>query len=203
MKGLLLKDCYTLFKQTKLFLCLMILFAVLPGSSLAVCAIMYASLLPTTAIAYDDHAKWPWLAAMMPYSNFSLVFSKYLLGNLAILGTTAAAVAAKLIFTMITQIAFPAVDLLSLLCVTCVASLLISINLPLLFRFGAEKGRLVLILLTVLIVCGSMSFQASVSGGELPDLSMSTILLCLIGAVIIGNIISVPVSTKLYRKKLV
>ena len=80
MKGLLLKDLYTLGKQMKIFLVLLVAFALIPGYSISAFAVMYAAMLPMTALAYDERSKWDTLAAMMPYSTGALVLSKYLLG---------------------------------------------------------------------------------------------------------------------------
>ena len=80
MKGLFIKDVYTLTKQLKLFLVLLLVFALWPGGGMVTFAVIYARLLPMTAMAYDEQSKWNQLAAMMPYTTFQLVFSKYVLG---------------------------------------------------------------------------------------------------------------------------
>ena len=49
MKGLLLKDWYTLIKQMKIMLVLMLVFACVPGYSMAAFAVVYAAMLPVTA----------------------------------------------------------------------------------------------------------------------------------------------------------
>ena len=46
MKGLLLKDWYTLIKQMKIMLMLMLVFACVPGYSMAAFAVVYAAMLP-------------------------------------------------------------------------------------------------------------------------------------------------------------
>ena len=64
----------------KIFLVLLVAFALIPGYSMSAFAVMYAAMLPMTALAYDERSKWDTLAAMMPYSTGALVLSKYLLG---------------------------------------------------------------------------------------------------------------------------
>ena len=54
MKGLLLKDWYTLIKQMKIMLVLMLVFACVPGYSMAAFAVVYTAMLPVTAFAYDE-----------------------------------------------------------------------------------------------------------------------------------------------------
>jgi len=53
MKALLLKDFYTLIKQIKIFIIMIIIFAAIPGYSIAGFAMVYAAMLPITAMAYD------------------------------------------------------------------------------------------------------------------------------------------------------
>ena len=81
MKGLLLKDWYTLIKQMKIMLVLMLVFACVPGYSMAAFAVVYAAMLPVTALAYDERSKWDELAAMLPYSVREIVGGKYVLGD--------------------------------------------------------------------------------------------------------------------------
>ena len=84
MKGLLLKDWYTLIKQMKIMLVLMLVFACVPGYSMAAFAVVYAAMLPVTALAYDERSKWDELAAMLPYSVREIVGGKYVLGVTAV-----------------------------------------------------------------------------------------------------------------------
>ena len=52
MKGLLLKDWYTLIKQMKIMLMLMLVFACVPGYSMAAFAVVYAAMLPVRSKGY-------------------------------------------------------------------------------------------------------------------------------------------------------
>ena len=85
MKGLLIKDFYSIVSQLKLFLIIIIAFALVPGYSVSAFAMVYAALLPINALAWDEQSKWDNLARMMPYSKFDLVFSKYIIGYISIL----------------------------------------------------------------------------------------------------------------------
>ena len=150
MKGLFIKDVYTLTKQLKLFLVLLLVFALWPGGGMVTFAVIYAGLLPMTAMAYDEQSKWNQLAAMMPYTTFQLVFSKYVLGYFFLL-----------IACVITTVSQGGVALLTGgsiefgIGVTLLAALiLVAVSLPLLFRFSVEKGRLAFLLLTVIVAVG-------------------------------------------------
>lgn len=99
MKGLLLKDWYTLIKQMKIMLMLMLVFACVPGYSMAAFAVVYAAMLPVTALAYDERSKWDELAAMLPYSVREIVGGKYVLGVTAVAAAGAVAAVAQLILS--------------------------------------------------------------------------------------------------------
>lgn len=159
MNGLLLKDFYTLGKQMKLFLILIIVFAVLPHFSMSAFAVMYSAMLPMTALAYDERSKWDTLASMMPYSNFQIVFSKYLLGYLLTVGAMLLSLIAQTAITLVQHAPIDWASVLSLLAVTCMAFLLLAIDLPFLFKLGVERGRLFFIILTVCVVMAGVTFS--------------------------------------------
>ena len=79
MKALLKKDIFCVLKSMKVFLLVIVLFAAIPGFSASRFAIIYAAMLPLTALAYDERSKWDVLAATMPYSPLQIVLSKYVL----------------------------------------------------------------------------------------------------------------------------
>ena len=80
MRGLIMKDMLTIAKQAKAFLILILFFAVIPSFSGSSFAMLYAAMMPISALAYDENCKWDQLAAMMPYSVRDIVLSKYLFG---------------------------------------------------------------------------------------------------------------------------
>ena len=84
MKALLLKDFYVMWKQTRVLLLLILVFSCLPGAFYPTFAVVYAAILPYTAMAYDERSKWGQLAAMLPYADREIVLSKYCFGYLAI-----------------------------------------------------------------------------------------------------------------------
>ena len=150
MKGLFIKDVYTLTKQLKLFLVLLLVFALWPGGGMVTFAVIYAGLLPMTAMAYDEQSKWNQLAAMMPYTTFQLVFSKYVLGYFFLLIACVITTVSQGVLALLTggSIEFG-------IGVTLLAALiLVAVSLPLLFRFSVEKGRLAFLLLTVIVAVG-------------------------------------------------
>ena len=146
MKGLLLKDLYVLLRQMRLFMGAILVLCVV-NEQLATFGIMYAAMLPYTALAYDEHCRWHQLAAMLPCRPRDIVLSKYVIGWL-LMGCFAAFSLAMnaLLGRLGSELHISAViSALSLACI-CLAILL-----PIMFRFGVEKGRMSIILIFVVI----------------------------------------------------
>lgn len=202
MKGLLLKDFYTLIKQMKLFLLMIVVFTLIPGFSMSGFAIVYAAMLPITALAYDERSKWAQLAAMMPYKPVQLVLSKYLLGYIVVAVTLALTLAAQALTGFAKGIPIGGMDVFTT-CVTAVVALLIqAFNLPLMFRFGVEKGRMLLLIvvaLSVMVVMGSGAFLMTALGG-LTAVSLRWAALALAGAAAL-NLLSIKVAVSMYEKR--
>ena len=202
MKGLLLKDYYTLLKQLRYYLIFIVIFALIPSMNFSNIAMVYAAMLPITVIAYDERSKWDQLAIMMPYSKRELVFSKYLIGYIGVALCMALSFGLQAIISAFGGAPLAQEAVLSIIITAFVALLLMAINLPFMFWLGVERGRIVfMILIGVTVFFGMMSAE---SAKEL--LANSTItalqLLLLCGAAaIVANAISIFASFKIYQKK--
>lgn len=156
MKGLLLKDWYQVRTSMKA-MCLTVAFVlviwVFSTSSAYVFPVSYAAvflgILPVNLLAYDHASGWTEYSFALPLSKELQVAEKYLVGLLC---TAAAVVIGGLFVTVIplrTGTA-PDKDVLSLLAGSVCAILLINgIMLPLYYRFGAEKARMLYMLMFV------------------------------------------------------
>ncbi|MEG1678369.1 MAG: ABC-2 transporter permease, partial [Clostridia bacterium] len=154
MKGLLLKDFFVITKQLKLFLIVIPVMSLFGGGSMAGLAILMGSVLPMTAIAYDERSKWNEMAVMMPYSKQSLVLSKYLLGYLCMLGAAVLVLLGHSIAAMVGLQRMQG-NITLLMMYLSMGMIFIAINTPILFRFGSEKGRFVFIIAMGLVAAGS------------------------------------------------
>ena len=150
MKALLYKDLCVLWKQMKFVIVMVAVFCLMPdtGFNLNTFFVAYAGLIiPVTLFAYDERAKWDALAAMMPYSTRDLVLSHYLFGWLS----TAFAVLCYLVGQVLFSGGHKPADGSSLVLVMTLAMTLVvqAVYFPILFRLGAEKGRLVMLVIIV------------------------------------------------------
>lgn len=198
MKGLVWKDIYTLLKQAKFILLLMVLFACLPGYSMSAFAIFYGAMLPITALAYDERSKWDELAAMMPYSVKEIVGSKYVLGLLLVGVITALSIAARIVIGIIKAAPFDAEGIISILILACLSLVLLMVDLPLMFRLGVEKGRIIYILLTCVGVVAGVSYIDQLMA-VLDSMMVSTMLLIVLLVTAVGLGVSYCISARIYR----
>ena len=199
MKGLLYKDAVTLMKQLKLFLLMILIFAVIPGYNMITFALAYCAMLPFSAMAYDERSKWNRLAAMLPYSDVQLVLCKYILGWLSVLGATLLAAVAQFAILLIRS---PQAELAAMLLTLVVSAstslILLALALPFLYRFGVERGRMTFIVAIVVGVVGVTLFTNAASF-DLSERASSILVLLAPALAVALNAISVPVSTRLYR----
>ena len=168
MTALLLKDYYVIFRQMKIFLLLILVFSCIPGTFYSTFAVVYASMLPYTALAYDERSRWDQMAAMMPYSARDVVLSKYLFGWIAVAVSAAATFVLQTILSVIwlSDVEGPSIPVILLS--VCVAVCILDITLPMMFRFGVEKGRLVMFLI-IFLVCASAGGIATIEQSGGPD----------------------------------
>lgn len=198
MRGLLIKDCYVVAKQLKIFLIIIPILALYTGGSLSIFATLLGATLPMTAIAYDERAKWNQLAMTMPYRNSELVLSKYLLGYIGILA--AAALAALGITTSsILNISGSEFDYSMILISVISALLYTAIILPILIILGTEKGRFVFMGVMALIGASGTLFEKM--NLTIPSI-VNNSLLYLVIVVIIINILSIMFTSKVTQNRL-
>ena len=201
MKALLMKDCYVLWKQMRIFILILLVFCLFNGSFGNLFVVIWASMMPYTAMAYDERSKWNQLAAMMPYSTRDIVLSKYALGWLLMV----CALVLCLVVQTLARIAGSGLDavapsgyLLGLLA----GILILNITLPLFFRFGVEKGRMWMFLL-IILVCGATgalsSVTISVAEGYASMAFQNSILAALVALDVVTTAVSVPLSMRLYQ----
>lgn len=197
MSALILKDCYVIFRQLKIFLVLILAFSCIPGAFYSTFAVVYASMLPYTALAYDERSHWDQMAAMMPYSDRDLVLGKYVFGWLS----TAAAAAATFVLQTVLAAVWsgaegPSVPVILLS--VCVAVCILDITLPMMFRFGVEKARLAMFLI-IFLVCASAGAISVIDQSGGPDFGFQ--MWAPPAVAVVMTAVSVPLSVRFYGRR--
>ena len=200
MKALILKDTYVIWRQMKYFLVLILLFSALPSGFNNAFAVIYTSMLPYTALAYDERSKWDQMASMMPYSSRDIVLCKYVFGWLCIGGAAVLSGLLQAALSLVIDRAFlPGTLAMSVLGALCI----LAISLPLMFRLGVERGRLGMFLI-IFLVCGAAGAIAhiaeSVGSGTVFAFQGPVLGVTLLAALVL-TAVSVPLSMRFYTKR--
>ena len=147
IRGLLLKDIFELLAQCRVQLVLTGVYLLLPLfirdiELFASVGMMLLAMMPVYALGYDERCRWERYALAMPVRKSDLFWSRFLLGVIAV----ALGAAVQVLVALLAGRG----DLLSSLAVTAPAAILyLLIVLPLMMKLGVEKGRFLLLLLTV------------------------------------------------------
>ncbi len=194
------KDIATLMKQMKFYLLMMVAFALIPGQRMMIFALAYSSILPFTAMAYDAQSKWDRLAAMLPYTDAQLVLSKYILGWAGVLGVTLISLLARIVAALVrdaqAELAF---GLQALVLGAALVLTLLAVSLPLLYRFGVERGRMIFLLVSV-AGPACVFFLADGVVDKLGQVAAGTITIAAVAIAVAANLASVSISSKLHRR---
>lgn len=203
MRGLLRKDIYVMWDQMRVLFVLAVVFSILPWTAAfgSTYAMMLGFMLPFSTVGYDERCRWDKLAAMLPYTPGQIVGSKYLLSGLMLLLSVGVILLGQVSRGILDR---SGVDWWEFAQLAGVALFLFGglmlVSLPLLYRFGAAKGRwLTLGALGVLTLGG-----AALYGGLKPHLSGGTAALtALLGAAAMAAlaVLSFRLSARFYRRR--
>lgn len=159
MKGLLLKDWYLICRHCRAYLMILVVFLGIGLFSPESIFFLYypvlmAGSIPVTLLSYDSMSRWESYSRTFPYSEGQLVAAKYLISLLAVLVTSLVTVLACGL-RMGAQGGLDLMVLLQMSCVVLALGLLTpALMLPWVFKFGAEKGRIVFYVVLLMVVCG-------------------------------------------------
>ena len=203
MKALLIKDFLTLSKMILTIVILLLIFACIPQFNMSVFFMVYCTMLPVTALGFDERTKWDTLAAMMPYRPQEIVLGKYVLGYILLAVVTALALLAVCVVGLVTGApAAPGIYLSGLLYAAAATNVL-AITLPLVYRFGVEKGRLAF---GIGIGVGISLFIALVlplmDNADMFMLTRGQLIALILAFTVLLNLLSIRLSIQFYRRKL-
>ncbi|WP_373486195.1 ABC-2 transporter permease [Acetobacterium malicum] len=204
MKGLILKDLLNLKSTFKMLGVMMLFFAVVfipqgNGFIFGMIILMFAMMVVTT-ISYDDLAKWDAYALTMPVTRKEMVLSKYLV--MTILNTLGAVLSliVGIVGSVIMRQSFDLEILAIIGSIYLVAFIFGSVIIPLIYKFGTEKARLMLFLCALLPT--ALILLVEQFNVPLPIIGNPWIyLFLLIGFSVAGVILSYLISLKIYSQK--
>lgn len=173
MKGLVIKDLLVLRQQAKTMAIMLLFFGVMgftqtDASFFAGFMMMMMAMLPVTALSYDERAHWDAYALTMPLSRTQVVGAKYLLGGLLLLVAGIACSVFILILGLFRgeeMAVYLPQQLFLLAPVMSIGLLYLSVLLPIIYKMGTEKARLVMMVIFLipflfLLLVQKMGFSA-------------------------------------------
>lgn len=173
MLGLIVKDFLISKRYTRTILLLLAFYAVFGflqkdgGAFLLFMTPLFFTMMTITAFAYDNAAKWDAYALSMPVLRSDIVFSKYASALIFSVSGSVLSFILTAIISLIKGEAFSQEIITGALCALGAALLLISLLLPLIYKFGVEKARLMMIAVFVL---PSVLGMAIVQSGFKPEI---------------------------------
>ena len=163
MMGLLYKDILVQRKQIGYYLAFVVVYTALvvtgvfTSAILAGLVVLIGMMLPMSSFAYDDLARWERYAAATPAGRRGIVNGKYLFALASLL---LAAVPIFLIQCILSLVGLSDMEIkdtaLVVLGCTGVGALIDALELPFFIKFGAEKSRVISIVIFVVFFGGVM-----------------------------------------------
>ncbi len=159
MSALLLKDFICLKRQAKTLLVFFVMYIILfvtmqNFNFLYAMVIILATTLVMNTYAYDENAKWDTYALSLPITKQQIVLSKYLLSILLACGGVLICVVISLIKKQ-TNLE----NWLTIYALFGVAIFIISFLLPLLYKFGSQKARILVICIILVPTFGALALS--------------------------------------------
>lgn len=145
MRALLLKDILALKRTLRIYAAFLVVYCAIgifsdSPSFFMVFITVLSIMLPINAMTIDKGCHWNAYAACLPIPRSMSVLSKYVLAGLGIL----AAIIPCLVFRLVDRYTSLITDTISwseIALMTALALTILAFQMPLLFRFGPERGR--------------------------------------------------------------
>lgn len=209
MKGLLLKDFYTMARYGRTMLALigfyvMLAFLGQPASFVGAMLVFLCAMLVISSFSYDEYGKWNKYCLSLPVSRRQIVGSKYLFALLMLGIGLVLGVGSGYLISLTQDTSFLEDVLPSCVGGAVAALFMLGMLLPLLYRFGVEKSRLLMLavcFLPLLLVLGTVKFMKE-RGIAMPDEATVLIWLKVLPFLVaVGFIGSYFLSVSIFTKK--
>lgn len=215
MKGLIIKDLCVIKNQMKSLLLVLVFFVFISiinndATFILFLVPFYMIMILITTFSYDEFNKWECYCNSVPLSRKEIVKAKYLLFNATSLIVLVLGIIASLIIpNFIENTTFESL-FASIIGVAFGICLVISLLIPFYYKFGANKGRIMLFLCIVILalLIGMITSLDIFNNKELMNilnslnnlsLGMFTLLLIIVTFIIMS--ISYYISVRIYKNK--
>ena len=112
--------------------------------------ILLSIMMPISSMSYDEAGQWYRYAFSLPIPRRTLVLSKYVLGFLVSLGGLVVSAIGNIIILALTNGENALESWLAIIGFLELGVIFLSIIIPILFKYGVEKGRLFIVVIAVI-----------------------------------------------------
>ena len=184
MKGLILKDFYTMARYGKTLLALILFYVGLaflgqPASFVSAMMVFLFAMMVISSFSYDEFGKWNKYCLSLPVSRQQMVGGKYLFALIMLVVGMVLGLLGGYLISLTQDISFIEEVLPSCLGGAAAALFMLSLLLPLMYRFGVEKGRILLLAVCFLPVILVLGFLKVAETYHLPLPDEATVLIWL------------------------
>ena len=194
MKGLLLKDLYMSRKTFWVYLLMMVVFAVVQSTTGVVFALFYAIMIPVNLIALDERDHFDSLLPMLPVGGVATVLDKYVI-SWCMMGI-------GVVFYFV-RCLFPDAQFEPGMLLVGIGICMVSqaISLPLIYKFGVERGRMIY-LVAIIAQASLLGALGSIWENYLAQIApmLTAVLMLAAGAALSAG--SVVVSSRVYLARI-
>ena len=209
MNGLLKKEFFVLRKQLRTWTLLFVLYAAITVTGvwgpyiLTTLVTVMALMTPLSAFGYDQSTGWETFVATLPSGREKAVGARYLFCLLVDLAAAALALGLTLLLGLL-GFADVALDEAAASTLSCaaVALLMIAVALPLCYRLGVEKARVVYMAVFLAAFGGGLALVNLLSGRiALPAWLGYALLAAVVPVLVVVMYLSYRTSVSILRKK--
>ena len=214
MKGLLIKDILNMKNYMKHLVLVLIFFIAYGiflknGTFVGTMITLMLSMQVITTMSYDEYAKWDKYALTMNINRKDIIISKYIFFTISIIIGIVVGITTSIAINQIAKLDTGMNEIIvTSIVVPCVFAILFSIIIPVVFKTGVEKGRIVMMLILFIpaILVGAIVKISEKANITMPSPSNLEILmkfgvLGLVLLTILAVFISYKVSLSIYNKK--
>lgn len=206
MTSLVLKDILNLQSYLRTIFVFVIFYTVLSFtmadvSLVAGMLIILFAMIPISSFSYDQQAKWDVFSQTLPVTRKQIVQGKYIV---ALLFIVLGFVLSFVITVIATVLKGETLDLMELLIgngmIALTGLILLAIMIPLIYKFGVEKSRMMLMTIALVPTLGVMLLANL--GFTIPsDFNWELVGYIIPAVAAIGFVISFMISTRIYSAK--
>lgn len=205
MKGLILKDLFSIKKSLTISAALVVFYivwSVLTDINFAGIVAAVSVVMGISTFSYDEYNHWDKIAMSMPLSPKDIITGKFLV--VMILGGLAGVMG--IVISFVSSLFLSDVniveDIFGIMVVAVVSCVICFITIPFIIKFGVERAKIVFMLFFAGIACAGFIFSGNEdSATDMSAVSDGMIIAVILAASVVISLIAYFISVKFYSDK--